>query len=291
MKNIIKILTFGFTLFLTSITTPTALEARCGLNFGFATSFYNVPCRPICRPCRPVCMQVRPDHHVAVGHGAPSYAPCLSSQPVLIARGPSNYDRMKDTDYFRARRCRPCAPVCERVEVYECETRVYTIQDESCLPTINEVYDCGELIQLSDKSLWQIPACYKQTTRNWMPNDQIQISRSDDQCYPFRLSNLCSNVSVKAMMKAAPIQQNNMAPQPESANDKGLIEQNIGGGDMIQLQDGTLWEIASYEQHKTKLWRKGDTLQVSRSGNSVYPYQLTNLYSQETAEANLKTSS
>lgn len=51
---------------------------------------------------------------------------------------------------------------------------------------------------------------------------------------------------------------------------------NIAGGQFIQLDDGTVWEINPNDQTVTQGWLSPVQIVVSRSQNQIYPYRLYN---------------
>ena len=51
---------------------------------------------------------------------------------------------------------------------------------------------------------------------------------------------------------------------------------NIAGGQYIQLDDGTVWEINPKDQNTTQGWLSPVSIVVSKSQNQVYPYRLYN---------------
>ena len=277
--------------------TNLSLEASNRVSVGNGSNFIQAQSYSL-SPCLPM----QPAQRIAVGSGCSSY----STRQVIIARShPSSYDRYKMHDHAqqfpsachrRPNRCAPPVPVedyypCDEYEYSE-YTETYIVEEPAagcCLPSIRSIYAGGELIQLTDGSLWQIPSFDKKNISNWAVNDSIQISSTQDKQFPFRLTNRCSQSTVRAIMKAGAAVQRYPDCGCPGANDQGTVLQNIGEGDMIQLGDGTLWEIAAYEQMKSKLWREGDRIFITRSRNPIYPFQLTNLTSQENVQASLKT--
>jgi hypothetical protein len=59
-------------------------------------------------------------------------------------------------------------------------------------------------------------------------------------------------------------------------------------GELLRLNDDTLWGVSPAGQHTSRLWRKNETVAVERSGQYSYPYALRNLQTGETVAAALK---
>lgn len=64
------------------------------------------------------------------------------------------------------------------------------------------------------------------------------------------------------------------------------ISKNIDGK-YITLEDGSLWEISSFDQINTCLWLTTDDITVVENDNPFYPYLLINTDEGEKAEAKL----
>jgi hypothetical protein len=65
------------------------------------------------------------------------------------------------------------------------------------------------------------------------------------------------------------------------------LEQNINGGEKIQLTDGTLYEIAPEDRSKTAFWLTPIALKVGKSNDPQYPTQLTNPLTGESVKAKI----
>lgn len=112
------------------------------------------------------------------------------------ARGPSNYDRKVDSEYFQSHRkpkprLHPCPPPCEEIPVIE----VYEFG-------IQEIYGSGELIQLDDGSLWRVYEGDRDLIGSWARSDRVEVLQTDDQRFPYRLTNCSSRKTVRAQRKA-----------------------------------------------------------------------------------------
>lgn len=130
---------------------------------------------------------------------------------VIIARGPSSYDRRTQ----RALEKKVSEYYCPSEVPPACYKKVTPVRRPSppsnennsknnSYPTISEIYDEGELIQLSDGSLWQIPPENRAITNEWIEKDTIIVNQLEDPNTPFELSNESNHTTVKAIMKAAP---------------------------------------------------------------------------------------
>ncbi|KYH31130.1 copper amine oxidase N-terminal domain-containing protein [Neomoorella mulderi] len=58
-------------------------------------------------------------------------------------------------------------------------------------------------------------------------------------------------------------------------------------GKYIKLEDGSLWEISSFDQIDTRFWLTTDDITVIENNNPFYPYLLINTDEAEEAEAKL----
>lgn len=59
------------------------------------------------------------------------------------------------------------------------------------------VYD-GKIIQLSDNSVWEISPEDRKTSQSWLSSIPIQVTKASDTKWPYILTNLLTNESVKA---------------------------------------------------------------------------------------------
>lgn len=59
-------------------------------------------------------------------------------------------------------------------------------------------------------------------------------------------------------------------------------------GELIKLNDDTLWGISPTGQYTTRRWHRGARILLETSGQYSFPYLLRNLETGEIAEANLK---
>ena len=65
-------------------------------------------------------------------------------------------------------------------------------------------------------------------------------------------------------------------PQPTQNPYSSMISLNLSGGKFIQLQDGTLYEIAPTDIEISSLWLTPVPITVSQSNNTTYPFILKN---------------
>ena len=65
------------------------------------------------------------------------------------------------------------------------------------------------------------------------------------------------------------------------------VQETIGSGAFIRLEDNSLWEISPIDRINTILWLPIDNVIVIESANSLYPYKLVG--ERDTAEARLLT--
>jgi hypothetical protein len=175
------------------ISTPA--EARCRINVGF-NLFAPAPVVPVAVPVAVPC------RGVIIRDTCPIGRPVLATR---IADRPSTYDRYYMYNHPNRMQRSNMAQQFECVD-YPAPTPV------DCLPSINSIYDGGELIQLNDGSLWLISDGGRSTARRWMLSDQILVTRCGDGPYPFILTNRNSNTAVYAAMKCGTNVPSNPAP-------------------------------------------------------------------------------
>jgi len=65
-------------------------------------------------------------------------------------------------------------------------------------------------------------------------------------------------------------------PVKQTAQEKGVLQENLKNGRYIRLSDGTLWNIRPQDTSITQSWITPAEIIVSQSGDPNYPYKLTN---------------
>jgi len=65
------------------------------------------------------------------------------------------------------------------------------------------------------------------------------------------------------------------------------IKKIIARGSMVQLEDGSIWQISPLSKVDAILWLVTEKIVVIRSENPLYPYKLINADGQSSAEAKL----
>lgn len=70
---------------------------------------------------------------------------------------------------------------------------------------------------------------------------------------------------------------------PVQAADHWISENH--DGKVLELEDGSLWQISDYDQVDTALWLAMSDIDLTESSNPYYPYKLINVDDNETAEA------
>jgi hypothetical protein len=87
-----------------------------------------------------------------------------------------------------------------------------------------------------------------------------------------------------------------LSPTIPRANTSGIylgpksghwISEVSSSGSIVELEDGSIWEISSLDRIDTSLWLVTDDIVVLDSANPRYPYKLLNKDQGETAEAKL----
>lgn len=65
------------------------------------------------------------------------------------------------------------------------------------------------------------------------------------------------------------------------------IQKVIERGSMVQLEDGSIWQISPLSKVDAILWLVAEQIVVTRSENPLYPYMLINTDGQSNAEVKL----
>ncbi len=60
------------------------------------------------------------------------------------------------------------------------------------------------------------------------------------------------------------------------SNEPLTINENLHGGRVLRLNDNSMWEVAPKDVNYTQLWVTPFEVRVTHTGNSDYPYTLTN---------------
>lgn len=65
------------------------------------------------------------------------------------------------------------------------------------------------------------------------------------------------------------------------------VSKTLDGGQYVELEDGSLWEISPLDRINTALWLVTEEITVIESSNPFYRYKLINTDSSDSAEAKL----
>lgn len=63
------------------------------------------------------------------------------------------------------------------------------------------------------------------------------------------------------------------------------VEENLHGGKVLVLSDGSKWEIAPQDLHLSSSWILPVPMKVEKSNNQTYPYRITDINSQSSVLA------
>lgn len=63
----------------------------------------------------------------------------------------------------------------------------------------------------------------------------------------------------------------------------------IDSGSLIELENGSVWEVAPIHKYKAKRWYNQEEVKVTQSKNPKYPFLLTNLSSKQSLMAMMRT--
>lgn len=129
----------------------------------------------------------------------------------------------------------------------------------------------GETLELEDGSVWDVSYADGYKTLNWLTTDNIVIKphHSLFSVYDYVIHNLSTGTSVKA----------NLATTPYlfGVNSHWVINML---GDQITLEDGSIWDTASYDWIKKLSWVLNDHIIIGVNDDwltsGVYPNILIN---------------
>ena len=113
----------------------------------------------------------------------------------------------------------------------------------------------GELIELSDGSFWEV-GIYSNRSSIWLEFNDVVVCGDD-------MVNVTRGNGVDVTWVGGTI--SSWCP----ASSQYYISQNISSGDFIKLNDGSLWEIDSFDSFYSTFWFSLDDIVVTSSGSLV----------------------
>jgi hypothetical protein len=72
---------------------------------------------------------------------------------------------------------------------------------------------------------------------------------------------------------------------PQEQQESLTVEENLHGGKILILSDGTKWEIAPQDLSTSSSWILSVPMKVEKSNNKMYPYKIININSQSSVLA------
>ena len=128
-------------------------------------------------------------------------------------------------------------------------------------------------IELTDGTIWQVPAVDYQFIANWFPGDAIVVMKSDEFSYPYRLRNvpMGQEVRVKLVTESRRLDEDNALREQ-----KKNLELQENRDHILTVGEGSSWEVAPVDRLTTVRWEKGQTLWIERGGIRHYPYTILN---------------
>ena len=152
---------------------------------------------------------------------------------------------------------------------------------------VSKVINDGEIIELKDGSSWMIGPTYQYLTTQWQRDQDIDIKPSEDMRFKYTLHNKARDEFANANMKTPASPSGEKKIDPTSAFKGSSPLKNISlTGDVIALNNGSVWNIAPVDTFRVKNWKENDRILAKPSRDLQYKYRLTNLDSGETALAN-----
>jgi hypothetical protein len=167
-------------------------------------------------------------------------------------------------------------------------------QEKELNRKVLRVKNNGAIVELKDGSVWQVIDVDQYISTNWQRDDKVDWTKNTFTFPAYFLKNITQATSVGAEMVTAPSKAGKRAEDktPKNAVPIVAIEgkqdgqyAEITGKVVVQLEDGTSWQIAPLDQERARQWKKGDRITRSRSNDLSYPTLLHNFDSGETVKS------
>jgi phage terminase large subunit-like protein len=115
---------------------------------------------------------------------------------------------------------------------------------------VDENLDSGRFFCLSDGSIWETDSLERLNVSLWLPMERVAVVNGE------RL------VPEKKTAKAAKLYPNDLKPK-QGARKGQWLRSKSGGGRILELSDGTLWEVNSLDRIKARLWLTMEKITVT----------------------------
>lgn len=68
-----------------------------------------------------------------------------------------------------------------------------------------------------------------------------------------------------------------IAYETAQQNQELTVEENLHGGKVLVLSDGSAWEVAPQDIKNSQLWILPSPLKIEKSDDPIYSYRITNM--------------
>lgn len=124
---------------------------------------------------------------------------------------------------------------------------------------VRKKIDRGRFLQLEDRSLWEVHRLDRYQTAFWFELDDIVVANDPYGFYPYAYTLI--NASAGEIASARYL-----------LGEPHWIRQTFEAGRFVLLDDGTLWEIDSFDRLTTILWLALDDVILVDDPSGIYPY-------------------
>lgn len=135
---------------------------------------------------------------------------------------------------------------------------IYYTAHPGAYQSLFEVYDFGTSIELADGSIWAVrPSdAYIASTWLWQYNPDLVVITPNHTCcsaYPFRLTNQATGDSVAVDLDLGPILSDGLG----NSYARWIVDIDYYW-DYVYLDDGSIWNMSSFDSDIIFNWRRGD---------------------------------
>lgn len=146
----------------------------------------------------------------------------------------------------------------------------------------------GGTLELKNGSVWEIAEIDRYKTRRWLRGDTIEWEQTvDDVAHPYRLTDVTRRQTALGTMIRGP-----SPTGQKTAENKDYYKDSVRvlgvrrKGEYLDLANKSSWKIALRDQIRVNTWKSGDRIRIGPHDDFLYPFELTNLDSGESALAN-----
>lgn len=132
-----------------------------------------------------------------------------------------------------------------------------------------------------------LPPEHKQALSVWLAEYTKQVIEQSSTYHPSKSIDRWIQSWPKYMLatgaKVPKQEQEELNKERQKNNMK--IDKNRDEGAIIELRDGSVWQVGATYQYVSRGWNRGDTIEIGKSHNMLYPYWLYNVGLEEQVQA------